>query len=167
MSVVAALTPRSGYANVNPRLSFRAIGPHGARETRANTRLPTRTGCYAGAMTDNFNRRLGDACERAAADYLIGRGYRIAHRNFRTRRGEVDLIAMDGEVIVFVEVKARRGRGFGTGRDALDARKQARLLAIGAAYAANRPPAPLRFDVIEVSWQAGRARLCHLIAAFP
>lgn len=111
---------------------------------------------------------LGAACEQAAAAHLIAAGYQIAARNFRTRRGEVDLIARGRcGTIVFVEVKARRGRAFGSGRESVGARKQATLMAIASAYAANRPPAPIRFDVIEVGWHAGRPRLCHLINAFP
>lgn len=110
---------------------------------------------------------LGTRCENLAAGYLHGKGYRIIRHNFRTRLGEMDLICAEGMVLVFVEVKARRGERYGSGSDAVDARKQARLMAIAQIYMANSPHQACRFDVIEVTWRPDRPHIRHFIHAFP
>jgi len=57
-------------------------------------------------------RSVGRKAEDQAADYLIGEGYTVVTRRYKTRRGEIDIVAMEGEVLVFVEVKSRRAPGF-------------------------------------------------------
>lgn len=106
----------------------------------------------------------GSRCEALAAEYLERRGLRVRERNFRCKLGEVDLICEDGATVVFVEVKARRGRGFGGGAEAVDGRKQARLMAIGNLYMGRVGDRPCRFDVVVVT---GEAAIEHLINAFP
>lgn len=96
--------------------------------------------------------RRGRAGEEAAAQVLIARGYRVLARNVRLGRGELDLVCEhDGEV-VFVEVKARRGAGYGTPAEAVTAHKQRALLALAARYLGRRgrADAACRFDVVEV-----------------
>ena len=87
--------------------------------------------------------------EDAAAEYLRCRGFEILARNVRTALGEIDLVALDGEVVVFVEVKARRGAG---GLEAVDARKQRRLSRLALAFLARAGwlGRAARFDVIAV-----------------
>ena len=58
-------------------------------------------------MPDNRRRQLGDAGEQLAADHLARRGFQILDRNYRTRWGELDIVACDGRTIVFCEVKTR------------------------------------------------------------
>lgn len=70
---------------------------------------------------------LGRRGERAAEKYLRRHGYRIVTRNFRAAGAEIDLIAMDGDTLVFVEVKTRRNRAAGAPEEAVDARKQSRM----------------------------------------
>src|SRR2546428_6795733 len=70
---------------------------------------------------------LGEEGERAAARFLEARGYRILERNYRTRRGEIDLIAEDGRMLVFVEVKVRLDDRFGGPAAAITRAKQARI----------------------------------------
>lgn len=84
--------------------------------------------------------------------WLEGRGQPIIARNFRTRAGEIDLVTQDGPTIVFVEVKARSSCRFGPGREAVDHRKRARLVAVARAFLTIRGwhERPVRFDVIEV-----------------
>ena len=81
-----------------------------------------------------MNHTFGRAGERLAAVQLEGQGYRILETNFRCRYGEIDLVAEDGADLVFVEVKMRRGTAFGLPEEAVDARKQRKLLQLAAYY---------------------------------
>ncbi|RMG13971.1 MAG: YraN family protein [Planctomycetota bacterium] len=97
---------------------------------------------------------LGRYGEDAALAAARARGARLLARNWRTRRGELDLVLDEGGVVVFVEVKARRGRSHGTGLQAVTPKKQRRLLRAAHAFlsaTARCPDAtPCRFDVAEV-----------------
>ena len=73
----------------------------------------------------------GDESEDKACHFLKQEGYRIVARNWRTQSGEVDIIARDKDVLVFVEVKARTGAGFGGPEAAVDDAKQRRLTISG------------------------------------
>lgn len=94
----------------------------------------------------------GAAGEKAAADFLIGKGYDILERNYRIRQGEIDLVARDAGAIVFVEVKMRTG-AFMLPREAVDERKQSRLKFAANHYLARTGQGDsfCRFDVIEVT----------------
>lgn len=107
---------------------------------------------------------LGAAGERAAEDYLVGARYVILARNYRCRQGEVDLVALDGRTVVFVEVKARRGVGWGDPLEAVTPAKQRRLLRAAAHFLARHRlgERPVRFDVVGVCFGAGRA-VCELV----
>ena len=100
--------------------------------------------------------RLGRSGERLAADYLGGRGCRLLERNVRRREGEVDLVVLDGGVLVFVEVKLRRPGAAGRAVEALDARKRRRLRDLAAAYGAEHPelPADQRIDMVAIDLAA-------------
>lgn len=99
--------------------------------------------------------------EDAAADYLRRCGYRIVERNYAWRGGEIDIIASEGPVLVFVEVKARRGHRFGPapGHDAVDSRKQRRLAQTAQHYLSLKRfgSRVCRFDVVVI--QDGRIEL--------
>ena len=90
--------------------------------------------------------------ESLAAKHLQTRGYRILAQNYRARRGEIDLIARDGEFIVFVEVKTRRSLKFGLPQAAVTLRKQRQISKVALAYLQSRNllDAPCRFDVIAI-----------------
>jgi putative endonuclease len=113
---------------------------------------------------------LGRLGEGLAATHLERLGYAIVARNHRTRYGEIDLVVCDGQTLVFVEVKTRRGRG--EPFDALHGFKQAQVRRMARAYlseAEDRPRVPLlRFDAIGIAIDArGRlTRLEHLEDAF-
>ena len=100
--------------------------------------------------------RLGRSGERLAADYLKARGYRLVDRNVRRREGEVDLVALQGGTLVFVEVKLRRPRQAGRAIEQLSARKQRRLRALAAAYGMEHPelPADQRIDLVAIDLAA-------------
>ena len=100
----------------------------------------------------------GRAGEDAAAALLEGAGYRIVGRNVRLPGGEIDIIARDGDTVVFVEVKARASRSFGSAAAAVDARKRATLRRIAGDWLQIAAPrARARFDVI--TFDRGRATL--------
>jgi putative endonuclease len=77
---------------------------------------------------------LGRLGERLAAEELLSHGYRILERNFRCSYGEIDLVAEDGQDLVFVEVKTRRGVPFGLPEEAVTARKQRKLVEVASFY---------------------------------
>ena len=93
--------------------------------------------------------RSGAQAEQLAAVYLEERGLTIVARNVRSRHGELDLIARDGDMLVFVEVRLRRRGDYGGAAASITAAKQARLVAAAGAYLATlgREPA-CRFDAV-------------------
>jgi putative endonuclease len=108
---------------------------------------------------------LGRRGEAAAADFLRSLGFRILERRLRSRAGEIDLVAAEGETLVFVEVKSRSGEGFGRPAEAVDRRKQARMTRAAAAYLVSLggPDRACRFDVVEVVQSRGSVLRCTLI----
>lgn len=98
--------------------------------------------------------RLGKLGEDLAAASLSSRGYTIIERNARIYRREVDIIAKDGDVLVFVEVKARTGRTHGGPEGAVNNRRRARLKKAALLYAASKKlnGASIRFDVVTVDF---------------
>jgi len=95
---------------------------------------------------------LGQVGEEAASRHLESLGLRIIQRNYRCRLGEIDIIAGDGDIVCFVEVKARRTGAFGGGLEAVEGRKQAQVRRAASYYLGrygDRLP-PCRFDVAEV-----------------
>ena len=94
---------------------------------------------------------LGQEGESAAEQYLRRKGYRIVARNLRSPVGELDLVAEDGQVLVFVEVKARRTDAFGGAIHAVHQRKQEKLIQLAAQYLARhhlKKDRLCRFDVV-------------------
>ncbi len=111
-------------------------------------------------------QRLGDFGERHAARLLEASGHRVIARGWRCAAGELDIVTLDGEELVFVEVRTRRGEALGTPEDSIDARKAARLLALGDHFLAAHPAHDARIWRIDlvaiVIDSAGRiARATH------
>lgn len=107
--------------------------------------------------------------ENLAASFLERQGYAIVARNARTRWGEVDLVARDAATWVFVEVKTRRSERFGLGAEAVTFHKQRHIIRMAQILLARYQAweAPVRFDVVEVTFRAGHeATLRHLSIAF-
>ena len=91
----------------------------------------------------------GARAEDMAAEFLVARGLTIVTRNFRTRLGEIDLIARDGATLVFVEVRLRRSQYFGGAGASITAAKCARLTAAARVYLAGLgTEPPCRFDAV-------------------
>jgi putative endonuclease len=103
---------------------------------------------------------LGQRGEDAAARFLCRRGYRIVDRGHRSQHGELDLVALDGQTVVFVEVKTRTTAEMGEPGEAVDADKQRRLtrLALGWLKKNGLLEQPARFDVVAVTWPDGAWR---------
>ena len=121
-------------------------------------------------VTGFQNQATGQQGEQAAADYLLRSGYKILERNFRSRGGEVDIVARDRQgCIAFVEVKTRRSLAYGLPQQAVTTRKQ-RQISKGALSWLSRNRlhnSSARFDVIAVLLQNGaEPQLEHIINAF-
>ncbi|MCA1688652.1 MAG: YraN family protein [Actinobacteria bacterium] len=116
-----------------------------------------------------LNNRLSGAWgEELALRYLTRRGYVLIERNYRTRYGELDLILRHENTIVFVEVKLRRGTGFGHPLEAVTPRKQASIRSLAQRYLLDRRPSfdTLRFDVVGILVGKGTPRIVHVEDAF-
>ena len=112
---------------------------------------------------------LGGHGEHLAVAYLTDAGLTVLDRNWRCREGELDIVARDGDALVFCEVKTRRGTGFGHPVEAVTAVKQRRLRTLAQRWLASHDEhAPdLRFDVVGVLVRPDRpALITHLRAAF-
>jgi putative endonuclease len=111
---------------------------------------------------------MGAWGEDLALRYLIKHGYRLVERNYRTRRGEIDLILRNEGTLVFVEVKLRRGTGFGDPLEAVTPRKQATLRYLAERYLADREPDfdTVRFDVVGILASREGLRIDHVEDAF-
>lgn len=116
-------------------------------------------------------KKLGAFGERLAAHHLEHKGYRIVERNWRTARGEIDLVAQAGEVLVFVEVKTRRGRGMGTPEESITPHKANKLLELALAYLYEKELDEVEWRVdlvaVELDTQGKLLRCEHLENALP
>ncbi len=110
----------------------------------------------------------GKEGEDIAEQYLLKQGYRILVRNYRTKVGEIDIVAREGNALVFVEVKARSGVRFGLPQDAVDLRKQAKLSRLAMAYLRHKNVLPCicRFDVVAVMGAKGKHKVELIRNAF-
>lgn len=114
---------------------------------------------------------LGEQGERAAARMLRRLGYKILTTRHRLPYGEIDIIAIDGQTVVFAEVKTRRTDQIGEGAVAVDHSRQNRLTRAALAFLKSHGllEYPSRFDVVEVLWpvEAAQPTIRHLKDAFP
>lgn len=112
-----------------------------------------------------MNRRaIGTDGEYTARDYLDGQGYAILAMNYRRPTGEIDLIARKRDCVVFVEVKRRASRRFGSPAEAVTPQKQARILRTALLFLQEHglSDAPVRFDIIEIT----PGEIHHIESAF-
>lgn len=98
------------------------------------------------------NLHLGYFGETTAAKYLSSLGFKIIERNFKKRYGEIDIIALDGQTLVFVEVKTRKGAKFGTAEEAITPWKMQALIRSAHYYKLLHPKLPesMRIDVVSI-----------------
>jgi putative endonuclease len=113
---------------------------------------------------------LGRRGEDAAAKYLKRLGYKIVARGSRLKPGELDLVAVDGHTLVFVEVKTRQSAAVGHPAEAVDAAKQRRLTRLAVTFMKHHGllEQPARFDVVAITWppEQRRSTIEHFQNAF-
>lgn len=112
----------------------------------------------------------GHEAETFALQHLQQHGLQLLARNWCCRHGELDLVMLDGSTVVFVEVRYRRQRGWGSALESVDARKQEKLIATAQLFLQQQPrwaDSPCRFDVVAVDGEPGHgAPLNWLRSAF-
>jgi putative endonuclease len=116
----------------------------------------------------NLRQVLGKEGEKAAEQYLRKKGYRVVERNYRCSVGEVDLIVLDRRVVVFVEVKTRTDNRFGTPLEAVELRKQRKIIQAAQFFLNQKRlyEREARFDVVGISWPDGEPVIEHIVNAF-
>ncbi len=111
----------------------------------------------------------GRTAEERACRHLIGEGFAIQERNYRSPGGEIDIVARREDLLVFVEVRSREDSAFGSPEETVDRRKRLRVVAAARRYLSETPPdswREARFDVIAVEGTGETASLRHYPAAF-
>lgn len=110
------------------------------------------------------NRATGSKFERAAGRYLEEKGFRMVEYNYRCRYGEIDIIAKDGDCLVFCEVKYRSGKSKGHPLEAVNSRKQQVIFRCALHYLSEKQmqDIPCRFDVIGIK----NNEIVHIMNAF-
>jgi putative endonuclease len=109
--------------------------------------------------------KQGKIGEVAAAAFLQRQGYQILERNFRNALGEIDIIALDGDTICFVEVKTRRSDAFGSPLESVTPAKRKKLVRVAQSYLKlnKNSEAKARFDVIAVFCEGARCRQVEVV----
>ena len=103
-------------------------------------------------MERESTRAIGRDGEEIAAEYLRNNGYRIVEKNYKNRFGEIDIIAKDGNTVVFIEVKTRNTPSYGTPSSAVDSKKQQRIGKVALTYLTKKglTQHPVRFDAVSI-----------------
>jgi putative endonuclease len=116
------------------------------------------------------SRRIsfGRQGEDIALKYLKKKGYKIIEKNYRSRLGEIDIVALYKGVTVFIEVKTRGDRSFGLPQESVDERKQRQIIRVALNYIRHRNPAEekFRFDVIGIDFSSGKPGISLIQDAF-
>ncbi len=109
----------------------------------------------------------GKSGEMLVRDFLVSKGYSILECNYRNKIGEVDIIAMDKNILVFIEVKSRTSTSYGYAFEAVDLKKQRKIINTSLVYIKfkNYKDIQLRYDIIEVYFQKD-IKINHLVNAF-
>ncbi|MAT39135.1 MAG: YraN family protein [Ectothiorhodospiraceae bacterium] len=107
---------------------------------------------------------LGKQGEDTAEEFLRNKGYEIVQRHYRHGHGEIDIVAKDGDMLVFVEVKTRASDAYGSPIEAITAGKQRQLYNLAQAYLYERKltDVPCRIDVIGIQFMGGRHEIQHI-----
>ena len=114
-------------------------------------------------------RTRGDAAEERACRHMEASGLTIVERNYRTKGGEIDIVARKGDVLVFVEVRSLEVPDFGTPEESVTPAKRRRIVVAARQYLSKVPPSSwreARFDVIAIEGRGDAAELRHYPAAF-
>jgi putative endonuclease len=118
-------------------------------------------------MVDRRGR--GDHWERVAESFLRSRGLKTLHRNYQVRSGEIDLVLLDGQTLVFTEVRYRGNTACGGAEESVDGHKQRRIVSAAELYLQRherQAVRPCRFDVVSIGSEGGRTVLNWIRDAF-
>ncbi|RJQ18921.1 MAG: YraN family protein [Nitrospiraceae bacterium] len=111
--------------------------------------------------------KLGEKGEGLAAAFLRKRGYRIIEQNYKTNIGEIDIIALDGDVLVFLEVKTRESIEFGLPFESVNFRKRRKIANVALSYLKRFADLPqCRFDVVSICYNNGKSEFELIKDAF-
>jgi len=115
-----------------------------------------------------YKQEFGKRGEDLAAEYLRRKGFQILKRNYRAGRKEIDLIAKDGNTIVFVEVKAGRSKNFGAPHERVTLKKQKNLIDAANDFIQKEEvgDCDFRFDVLAITFEKGKEDIDHIRGAF-
>src|SRR3989339_1878641 len=108
--------------------------------------LPKRFNTAYERMIKQFNRKIGKDGEEIAAKYLSDKGYKILEKNYYTKFGEIDLIALKNSVLIFVEVKLKHGDGFGTPEEMIGNSKLSQVQRMAEFYLIDNPGIAKKYD---------------------
>ncbi|SCY84605.1 YraN family protein [Alkaliphilus peptidifermentans] len=116
-----------------------------------------------------MKKKIGNIGEEIGRRLLIDKGYSILFQNYRTRFGEIDIIAGKNNVVVFVEVKTRKSTTYGMPREAINYKKQMNYRRLAEHFIQNQPLSrgkDFRFDVIEIIINSDKNEVIHIENAF-
>lgn len=110
-------------------------------------------------------RIFGNAAEDIAAAFLVEKGMSVTHRQYRVRAGEIDVVARDGDEVVFVEVKARKTSEFGYPEESVTRQKLAKIITTGEVFlkAHGLEDVRYRIDVIAIEFYVDPPRVTHIV----
>jgi putative endonuclease len=126
-------------------------------------------GAYSRARVTRDRQHCGRDGEERAAAYLAARGFTIVARNVRAAAGEIDLVALDGDTLVFCEVRTRRSAAQGGALESVTPLKQRQVVRVARHFLATNPrwqAHPMRFDVVAIDLRDERATITHVRDAF-
>ena len=114
-----------------------------------------------------FHNLLGEEGEKIAVRYLKSKGYIVYQTNWRFGKLEIDIIAEDGQELVFIEVKTRSSEIYGRPEEAVDDAKETAILNAADIYVRDfNLEIEVRFDIISVLMNKNKSKICHIIDAF-
>ncbi len=116
----------------------------------------------------NFKKRIGNKGESIAEEYLKQKGYKIIQRNYRCRFGEIDIIAKDGNTVVFTEVRTKQNNNFGSPQESITPAKIEKISKASLSFIQEKKMAGFsyRFDLIAITFSQGRQNIEHIENAF-
>lgn len=112
-----------------------------------------------------FDLSFGERGEILGWHFLVSQGYELLEKNYRCTLGEIDVVARRGKVLAFIEIKTRQTHRSGTPAEAVDIRKQKKIIQVAKFYLKehNADNQPLAFDVLAITWRAGQKPEFNLI----
>ena len=113
-------------------------------------------------------KEIGQKGENLAVEYLQKLGYKVLERNYRCKLGEVDIIALNNDTLVFIEVRTRSSLDFGLPQESINRRKRHQISKVALEFMLRKKMKniPARFDVVAISLEPGKEKVDHIKDAF-